>query len=158
MNRPGVPWQRPKRLLRRLRFRAWHAARHHYMVAFTGALLLVAGAASLGAFSQPEQDLQLERRVIAVKPQPPITAPIVSVNAPRAPRLVMTYYIVNSQEMMDSFNTMKTELRHREWLEKSAYEVLLVRTPEDEASAFRAIQEARERCVCAEFHVEDLRR
>ena len=40
---------------------------------------------------------------------------------------------------------------------KIAFEVLLVRTPEDEAAATHAIDEARERCVCAEFHVEDLR-
>jgi hypothetical protein len=53
---------------------------------------------------------------------------------------------------------MKTELRHREWLEKSAFEVLLVRSPEDLALANRAVDEARERCVCAEFRVEDLRR
>ena len=157
MNRSGAPRQRPGRLVRRLRLRALHAARHHYLTIFTAALLLHAGAASLGAFTQDEPELQLERRVIAVAPQQP-AAPAVPVNAPRAPRLTMTYYIVGTQEMMDSFNTMKTELRHREWLEKSAYEVLLVRTPEEEALAFRAVEEARERCTCAAFVVEDLRR
>jgi hypothetical protein len=156
MKLPGAPRQRPIRLARRLRLRALHAARHHYMVGFTAVLLLLAGAASLGAFSQTEPELQLERRVIAVAPQP--AAPALPVNSPRAPRLTMTYYIVDSQEMMDSFNMMKTELRHREWLEKSAYEVLLVRTPQEEALAFRAIEEARERCTCAAFMVEDLRR
>jgi hypothetical protein len=70
----------------------------------------------------------------------------------------MTYYIVDSQAMVDSFNTMKTELRHKEWLEKSAFEVLLVRTPDEQVQAQKAIDDARERCVCAEFHVEDLRK
>jgi len=69
----------------------------------------------------------------------------------------MTYYIVDSQAMMDSFNMMKTELRHREWLEKSAFEVLLVQTPAQQVEAQKAIDDARERCTCAEFHVEDLR-
>jgi hypothetical protein len=126
------------------------------MVAFTAALLLLAGSASLGAFSQPDEELELDRRVIAVAPRPP--APIIPVNASRAPRLVMTYYIVGTQAMMDSFNTVKTELRHREWLEKSAFEVLLVQTPEEEALAYQTIEQARERCTCAGFHVEDLRR
>jgi len=126
------------------------------MLAFTAALLLLAGAASLGAFHRDEPELQLERRVIAVAPQRPM-APVVTVNVPQAPRLVMTYYIVDSQEMMDSFNTMKTELRHREWLEKSAFEVMLVRNPAEQVEAQKAIDDARERCVCAEFHVEDLR-
>src|SRR4051812_23252399 len=151
MNRP-----RPKRLLRRLRFRASHAARHHYMLVFSAALLLLAAAASMGAFHKDEPELQLERRVIAVAPQRPM-APVLPVNAPQAPRLVMTYYIVDSQQMMDSLNTMKTELRHREWLEKSAFEVMLVRSPAEQVEAQKAIDDARERCVCAEFHVEDLR-
>jgi hypothetical protein len=143
-------------MARRLRFRAWHAARHHYMVAFSAALLLLAGAASLGAFSPHEDELQLDHRVIAVAPRP--LAPAVPISAPSAPRLVMTYYIVDSQEMMDSFNTMKTELNHREWLQKSAFEVLLVRGPAEQVQAQKAIDDARERCVCAEFHVEDLRK
>jgi len=125
------------------------------MVAFSAVLLMLAGAASLGAFSQHADDLQLERRVKAVAPR--LIAPASSVNLPATPRLVMTYYIVNSQEMMDSFNTMKTELRHKEWLEKSAFEVLLVRTPDEQVQAQKALDDARERCVCAEFHVEDLR-
>src|SRR5262245_4376660 len=111
--------QRARRRLRRLGLRAWYAARHHYMVAFSAALLVVAGAASLGAFRADERELQLERRVVAVAPQPVAPAPAVPVNAPRPARLVMTYYIVDSQEMMDSLNAVKVELRHREWLEKS---------------------------------------
>lgn len=126
------------------------------MFAFTAALLLLAGAASMGAFQSDEPELQLERRVIAVAPRQPL-APLRPSVSVATPKLVMTYYIVDSQAMMDSFNTMKTELRHREWLEKSAFEVLLVRTPEDEALALRAIDEGRERCVCAEFRVEDMR-
>ena len=157
MNRPGAARRRPSRLLRRLRFRAWHAARHHYMAGFTAIVLLVAGAASLGAFSKPDEELLLDRRVIAVAPRPP-AAPGVPINAPRTPRLVMTYYIVDSQAMVDSFNMMKAELRHKEWLEKSAYEVLLVRNPDEQVQAQKAIDDARERCVCAEFRVEDLRR
>ena len=156
MKRPGAAHHRLRRLARRLRFRAWHAARHHYMVAVTAVLLLLAGAASLGAFSKADAELDLDRRVIAVAPRP--MAPAIPVNVQRAPRLVMTYYIVDSQEMMDSFNTMKTELRHREWLEKSAFEVLLVRNSAEQVEAQKAIDDARERCVCAEFHVEDLRR
>lgn len=126
------------------------------MLAFSAALLILAGAASIGAFNHDERELQLERRVIAVAPQRPM-APILPVGAPQAPRLVMTYYIVDTQEMMDSFNMMKTELRHREWLEKYAFEVLLVRGPAEQVEAQKAIDDARERCVCAEFHVEDLR-
>jgi hypothetical protein len=145
----------PKRSLRRLRMRAWHALRHHYMFGVTAVLLLLAGAGSLGAFSKADAELQLERRVIAVAPEQP---PAPAVSAPRQPRLVMTYYIVDTQEMLDSFNMIKVELRHREWLEKSAFEVLLVRTPDDEAQARVAIEDARRRCVCAGFFVEDLRK
>jgi hypothetical protein len=126
------------------------------MLAVSAALLLLAGAASIGAFRGDERQFDLERRVIAVAPQQPM-APILPVNAPQAPRLVMTYYIVDSQEMMDSLNATKTELRHREWLEKSAFEVMLVRNSAEQVEAQKAIDDARERCVCAEFHVEDLR-
>jgi hypothetical protein len=149
--------QRRKRLLRRLRARAWHAARHHYMLVITTTLLLLAGAASVGAFKQ-DGPQQVERRVAAVAPQPVAPAAAVPVSAPRAPRLVMTYYIVDTQAMMDSFNMIKAELRHREWLEKSAFEVLLVRTPAEQVEAQKAIDDARERCTCAEFRVEDMRR
>lgn len=147
---------RPKRLLRRLRFRAWHAARHHYMLAFSAALLVLAGAAGMGAFKHDEQELQLDRRVIAVAPKHPV-APIVPSRQLSTPRLVMTYYIVDTQEMMDSFNAMKLELRQREVLAKNAFEVLLVRTPAEQVEVQKAIDDARERCVCAGFHVEDLR-
>jgi len=153
MNRQGTLRPRPRRTLRRLRLRAWHAARHHYMFGFTAVLLLLAGGASLGAFDRTEPELQLGRRVVAIAPPQPVTR----VDAPQPPKLVMTYYVVGTQEMVDSFNMAKTELRHREWLEKSAFEVLLVRTPEEQAAAFRAIEDARERCVCLEFRVEDLR-
>jgi hypothetical protein len=156
MNRHGAARQRPGRLARRLRFRAWHAVRHHYMAGFSAVLLLLAGAASLGSFSKPDPELDLDRRVIAVAPRP--IAPAVSINIQRTPRLVMTYYMVDSQEMVDSFNMIKTELRHKEWLEKSAFEVLLVRTPDEQVQAQKAIDDARERCVCAEFHVVDLRK
>jgi hypothetical protein len=145
------------RTLRRLRVRALHAARHHYMLAVTATLLVVAGAAGLGAFTAGPPDLRLDQRVIAVAPTVAAPAPAVPVNAPRPPRLVMTYYIVDSQALMDSLNAVKGELRHREWLEKSAFEVLLVRSPADQVEAQKAIDDARERCVCAEFHVEDLR-
>ena len=145
----------PRRMLRRLRYRAQHAARHHYMFAVTLLLLVAAGAASLGAFSKHDDELQLERRVVAV-PQP-ATRPAVPVNAPQAPRLIMTYFIVDTQATLESFAMMKSELRHREWLERNAFEVVMARTPEELTQAYRAIDEARQQCVCAEFHVEDAR-
>jgi hypothetical protein len=126
------------------------------MLAFSTALLLLAGAASLGAFSSEAPELQLERRIIAVAPREPM-APIAPSRQVSTPKLVMTYYLVDTQQMMDSFNTMKTELHHREWLQRSAFEVLLVRTPEEEGMAFEAIEKARQHCVCAEFLVEDFR-
>jgi hypothetical protein len=127
------------------------------MLAFTAALLVLAGAASLGAFNTDEPKLQLDRRVIAVAPTYP-DAPMIPARSVATPRLVMTYYIVDTQAMMDSFNMIKAELRHREWLEKSAFEVLLVRTPAEQVEAQKAIDDARERCTCAEFRVEDMRR
>jgi hypothetical protein len=48
-------------------------------------------------------------------------------------------------------------MRHREYLGRYDYGVVLMRTPEDETLALQLIDEARERCVCAEFLVEDLR-
>jgi hypothetical protein len=144
------------RFARRSRFRAWHVARHNYMFAFSAALLMLAGAASLGAFHDDQPSLRLDRRVIAVAPRY-TDAPMAPSRPVASPRLVMTYYIVDTQEMMDSLNSIKSELRHREWLERNAFEVMLVRNGAEQVEAQRAIDDARVRCVCAEFHVQDLR-
>ena len=143
-------WKR----IRRARLRAWHAVRHNYLLGFTAALLVLAGAASVGAISTTGPGLDLEQRLVVV-PSMLVTAP--RADAPQPPRLVMTYYLVSSQALMDTFNTVKGELRHREWLEKSAFEVLLVRTPEEQQRAQAQIEEARRNCTCLEFRIEDLR-
>jgi hypothetical protein len=124
----------------------------------TAVVLAIAGAASVGAF-QSTESVRRPATAKAAKAEPlqpvdPYVTPLNSFSI--QPNLVMTYYLVDSVEMRDAFNRMKDELRHREWLSKSYFEVLLISSPEDESRA-RALIDEQKRVPLGAFVVEDLR-
>jgi hypothetical protein len=129
--------------------RAWLAVRSYYLHAFTAVALAIAGAAGLGAFEDgpdrpPEQ----------VAAPPPVPQPAVS---PNTRPLVVTYFLVGSEEHRALLHGVEDQLTYREYLSQAALEVLVVQTPGEETQALRIIDEARTSHPFTRFLVEDLR-
>jgi hypothetical protein len=128
------------------------------MVGFTLVALVAAGAGALGYFDgdgSPERPAP-RAAVAPTRTLVPFNSPLAFI--PADP-LTVTFYIVDSEEARDLLDSWEDETIFREILERDAIEVLLVRTPEEEAAAEQALEEA---AVLAEesgfiLVVEDLR-
>jgi hypothetical protein len=85
-----------------------------------------------------------------------------AVNGPPAPgstpaQLVVTFFLVDSEPARARLYVLEDSLVNREFLRQAALEVLVAGTPEEEVSALRTIEEARQRLPTVQFVVQDLR-
>jgi hypothetical protein len=151
---------RLRRTIKRVRLRTWRALRTYPSLVLTAVVLAIAAAGALGLLQENESRSEPASVPVAAKSAPlqPIDPYVTPLDpfAPQTPTLVMTYYLTDSPVIRDAFNTMKDELRFREWLSKSYFEVILITTPEEEAQA-RDLIEHESRVPLGAFIVEDLR-
>ena len=137
-----------RRSLRRLRARTGHLARHNYMLGVTLVILGAVGAASLGAFGDNN------RPTIAALPTP---APYVPQASGPAYGKELTFFLVNADWQEIAITGVEDGLTYREFLVTSEWEVLMIRTPEQEQTAFQAIDEARANPLYDRVIVHDFR-
>jgi hypothetical protein len=121
------------------------------MLGFSVAALAVAAYGASGSF---ERDA--DTAAPADSPAPG------SVNRPPATgsmpaQLVVTFFLVDSEPARARLHVLEDSLVNREFLRQAALEVLVAGTPEEEVSALRTIEEARQRSPTVRFLVEDLR-
>jgi hypothetical protein len=123
------------------------------MLAFTVAVMAVAAAAGLGAFedrsgSGPEEQA-IARAVLPVRQ---------AINPTLAPQfLTVTYVLVGSEEDRVIWDNVEETINQRELLSKLAYEVLVVTSAEQEASAYAQIEAARQAYPWNQYVIQDLR-
>jgi hypothetical protein len=147
----GLAWLRcscRERVLR-LGASAWRTLRPLSLHAFTAVAPAIAGAARLGAF-EGDPGRPLEQGATPA----PASQPAVS---PSTRPLLITCYLVCSEERRALLHAVEDQLTYREYLSQAALEVLVVRTPAEEAQALRIIDEARSIYPFTRFAVEDLR-
>jgi hypothetical protein len=124
-----------------LRAKALRLVRRHYMVSFTAVALIVAAAGALGYFDD-DGSSEPPRQAAAPTPTP---FPTVSLTPdaffPVEP-LTVTYYLVDNEDDVAALQDLEDRMIFREILEKDAIEVLLIRNDEEEAEAFRVLEEA----------------
>ena len=132
------------------------AVRGNYMLGFTGVVLGLAAAASVGAFG----GLSGEQRPEEARMSPGAPGVVLSAAPARGPAqpLAMTYLLVDSAEHASMLISIENIIVNREALSVFGFEVLLVRNAEEEAAALRAVEEARRRAPNVRVTVEDLRR
>jgi hypothetical protein len=127
-----------------LRAKALRLARRHYMFSFTLLALVLAGAGALGYFDR--DDSEGRSQTVQQAPRPTITPfPTVS-STPDAffpiEPLTVTYYLVDNERDLDALRELEDQIIFREILEKDAIEILLIRDDDEEAEAFRVLEEA----------------
>ena len=129
------------------------AVRANYMFGFSAAALVVAAAAGVGGLGS----LGVETKGKAPPSQP---VAVISAPAPSGPAqpLAMYYLLVSSEEQAAVFAGVENTIVNREALWAFAFEVLVVRTPDEEREALRVVEEARRRAPGVRLTVEDLRR
>jgi hypothetical protein len=113
--------------------------------------LAAAGVLALGAFGFTDHESpagfvsrSTERPLVAVS------------NAPVAP-VLLTYYLVSSEEQQALMYAAENQMWNREYLQKSKLEVIVARNLEEEEAAYREIAAARVRSSLTRVVVEDLR-
>jgi hypothetical protein len=127
------------------------ALRNHYMFGFSVAALAVAAYGASGGF---ESDPDTAATAVPASVNSPPPAPAATSN-PRP--LVVTYFLVGSEEHRSLLHGVEDQLTYREYLSQAALEVLVVKTPAEETEALRIIDDARTSYPFTRFLVVDLR-
>jgi hypothetical protein len=130
------------------------------MLGLSAAALSVAAYGALGGFEHATDtpvttgtpaSASTNRQAAAPSP-----APQPAIN-PNTRPLVVTYFLVGSEEHRALLHGVEDQLTYREYLSQAALEVLVVQTPAEETQALRIIDEARTSQPFTRFLVEDLR-
>jgi hypothetical protein len=127
------------------------AVRHNYMLGASALALIIAAAAATGIFDPDGSGKGVTGPAASVA----LAAPVGT--ASPMPALVVTYFLVGSAEEVAILKTREDELVHKEFLAHATFEVLLVRTPEEEQHAEQMTEAARVRSPTSVVVVEDLR-
>ena len=124
------------------------------MLGVSAAALSVAAYGALGGFERA-QDTPVTIGTpasVSTNSQPSQSA---SGSNPR--QLVVTYFLVGSEEHRALLHGVEDQLTYREYLSQAALEVLVVQTPAEETQALSIIDDARTSHPFTRFVVEDLR-
>ncbi len=124
------------------------------MLGFSGVALIAAAAVALGGFGNGGERGGSRHGVERV---PEAATSVVAGAISTAPRLVLTYYLVDSPEEQSLLYSTEDEMWNREYLQTSKIEVLLARDQTEEAAAFAEVAAAKLRSTTTTVLVEDLR-
>jgi hypothetical protein len=130
------------------------ALRNHYMLGFSVAALAVAAYGASGGFESDPDTAETADRPVPASVSSPTPGPAAATN-PRP--LVVTYFLVGSEEHRALLHGVEDQLTYREYLSQAALEVLVVQTPAEETEALRIIDDARTSYPFTRFLVVDLR-
>jgi hypothetical protein len=151
----GAPWRAARVWARRrtklARARAGSVFRQSYMLFFTLAALVVALAAGSGVFAGEAKQASVPA------PAPTVALVMTPTFDPNAPPLVITYFLVDTEDYQKALVATEGNLIFREILRSYDQEVLLVRDADEERAAYAAIEEAKARAIGARVVVNDLR-
>jgi hypothetical protein len=124
------------------------------MLGLSAAALSVAAYGALGGF---ERDTDTAVTTSSPASASTTSQPSQSVSGSNPRPLVVTYFLVGSEEHRGLLHGVEDHLTYREYLSQAALEVLVVRTPAEETQALRIIDDARASQPSTRFVVEDLR-
>lgn len=150
-----APWRTARVWARRrtklARARAAAVLRQNYMLVFTLGALAIAFTIGSGVFSGDGS------RPVRLSAEPTVALVMTPTFDPNAVPLTITYFLVSTEEYQNALRRSQDQMGFREILRSNHYEVLLVRTPEDEQAALREVAQARVRAPFAVVVVSDLR-
>lgn len=151
----GAPWRTARvwarRRIKLARARAASVLRQNYMLVFTLGALAIAFAVGSGVFSGGSS------RPVRVAAEPTVALVLTPRFDPNGTRFTITYFLVSTESSQYALRATEAQMGFREVLRTNHFEVLLVRTPEEELAAMREVDLGRVRAPAAVVVVVDLR-